>query len=141
MEAKGIDFAKLTEAVEKFDSLQKANAQLEKDRLVLEKRNAQLKQENQNLAIIRDELVGQVKDINTKKEGCQNQFQSLSNQIKIYSYQYELFSGFMAMMAESPSITDSLKHLIVSFQKLIDSGWYIPKNTDEMRRIGDTLQD
>ncbi len=39
MEAKEIDFAKLNEAVEKFGSLQKANAQLEKEKLALRKEN------------------------------------------------------------------------------------------------------
>ena len=135
MEAKKIDFAKLNEAVEKFGSLQKANAQLEKDKLALEKGNAQLKQENKNLEATRDKLAGQVEDINTKKEDYQSQLQSLSNQIKVHSYQYELFCGFMAMVAESPSVTDSLKTLVASLQKLIDSGWHISKNADEMRSL------
>jgi len=135
MEAKEIDFAKLNEAVEKFGSLQKANAQLEKDKLALEKGNAQLKQENKNLEATRDKLAGQVEDINTKKEDYQSQLQSLSNQIKVHSYQYELFCGFMAMVAESPSVTDSLKTLVASLQKLIDSGWHISKNADEMRSL------
>jgi len=38
MEAKEIDFKKLNEAVEKFGSLQKANAQLETDKLALGKK-------------------------------------------------------------------------------------------------------
>ena len=135
MEAKEIDFAKLNEAVGKFGSLQKVNAQLEKYKLALEKENAQLKQENKNLAATRDKLTGQVEDINTKKEDYQSQLQSLSNQIKVHSYQYELFCGFMAMVAESPSVTDSLKTLVASLQKLIDSGWRISKNADEMRSL------
>jgi hypothetical protein len=49
MGVKEIDFAKLNEAVEKFGSLQKVNAQLETDKLVLEKKNTQLKQENNKL--------------------------------------------------------------------------------------------
>jgi len=48
MKVKKIDYAKLNEALEKFGSLQKANAQLEKDKLALEKGNAQLKQDNEN---------------------------------------------------------------------------------------------
>ncbi len=135
MEAKKIDYAKLNEAVEKFGSLQKANVQLETDKLALEKGNAQLKQENKNLAATRDKLAGQVEDINTKKEDYQSQLQSLSNQINIHSYQYELFCGFMAMVAESPSVTDSLKTLVASLQKLIDSGWHLSKNADEMRSL------
>jgi hypothetical protein len=41
----------------------------------------------------------------------------------------------MAMLAESPSVTDSLETLVASLQKLIDSGWYISKNADEMRSL------
>jgi FtsZ-binding cell division protein ZapB len=48
MEAKEIDFTKLNEAVKEFGSLQKANSQLKKDKLVLEKENAHLKQENKS---------------------------------------------------------------------------------------------
>ena len=135
MKAKKIDFPKLNESVEKFGSLQKVNAQLGKDKLALEKGNAQLKQENKNLAATRDKLAGQVEGINTKKEDYQSQLQSLSNKIKTHSYQYELFCGFMAMVAESPSVTDSLKTLVASLQKLIDSGWHISKNADEMRSL------
>jgi hypothetical protein len=135
MATKEIDFTKLNEAVEEFGSLQKANSQLEKDKLALEKGNAQLKQENKNLAVTRDKLVGQVEDINTKKEDYQSQLQSLADQIEVHSYQYELLCGFMAMVAGSPSVTDSLKNLVASLQKLIDSGWRISKNADEMRSL------
>jgi hypothetical protein len=135
MEAKGIDFTKLNEAVEEFGSLQKANAQLEKDKLALEKGNAQLKQENKNLAATREKLTGQLEEINTKKEDYQSQLQSLADQIKVHRYQYELFCGFMAMVAGSPSVTDSVKNLVASLQKLIDSGWRISKNADEMRSL------
>ena len=135
MEAKEIDFTKLNEAVEKFGSLQKVNAQLEKDRLALEKGNAQLKQENKNLAATRDKLAGQVEDINTKKEDYQGQLQSLSNQIKEHSYQYELFCGFMAMVVESPSVTHSLNYLIMIFQNLIDAGWHLSKSAEDMRSL------
>ncbi len=85
METKEIDFAKLNEAVEKFGSLQKANAQLEKDKLALEKGNAQLKHENKNLEATRDTLAGQVEDINTKTGDYQSQLQSLYTQIKTHS--------------------------------------------------------
>jgi hypothetical protein len=135
MAAKIIDYAKLNEAVEKFGSLQKATAQLEKDKLALEKGNAQFRQENKNLAATRDKLTSQVKDINTKKEDYQSQLQSLSNQLKVHSYQYELFCGFITMVTASPSVTDSIDILIAAFQKLKEPGWYLPKNADEMRDL------
>ncbi len=135
MGAKKIDYKKLTEAVEKFGSLQKANAQLETDKLALEKKNAQLKQENKNLAATRDKLTSQVEDINTKKEDYQGQLQSLYNQIKEHSYQYELFCGFMAMVVESPSVTHSINYLVMIFQNLIDAGWHLSKSPADMRSL------
>ncbi|MFC2013481.1 coiled-coil domain-containing protein [Chloroflexota bacterium] len=135
MEAKVTDFAKLNEAVEKFGSLQKANAQLETDKLVLEKKNTQLKQENKSLAATRDKLTSQVEEINAKKDDYQSQLQSLSNQIKEHSYQYELFCGFMAMVVESPSVTHSLNYLVMLFQNIIDAGWHLSKSSADMRSI------
>ena len=135
MEAKKIDYAKLNKAVEKFGSLQKANVQLETDRLVLEKGNIQLKQENEKLMATRDKLASQIEDMSGKLKSCQSQFQSLSNQINIHSRQYELFCGFMAMVAESPSVTDSIDILIASFQKLKEPGWHLPKNASEIRSL------
>jgi len=135
MEAKEIDFAKLNEAVEKFGSLQKANAQLETDKLALEKKNTQLKQENNKLAATRDKLTSQIEDMSAKVKNLQDQLQSLFNKLKDHSYQYELFCGFIAMAAESPSVTDSIDILIASFQKLKEPGWTLPKNADEMRSL------
>jgi len=135
MEAKVTDFAKLNEAVEKFGSLQKANAQLEEDNLALEKGNAQFKQENNKLAATRDKLTSQVEDINTKKEDYQGQLQSLYNQIKVHSYQYELFCSFMAMVVESPSVTHSLNYLVMLFQNIIDAGWHLSQSSADMRSL------
>ena len=133
MEVKEIDYAKLNEAVEKFGSLQKANAQLETDKLVFEKKNAQLKQENEKLMTTKNTLAGQVEDMSGKVKSYHSQLQSLANQVKVNSYQYELYCGFITMVTESPSVTDSINTIIASFQKLKEPGWYLPKNADEMR--------
>jgi len=101
----------------------------------LEKGNTQLKQDNEKLAATRDKLAGQVEDMNAKVTSCQSQLQSLYNQIKVHSHQYELFCGFMAMVAESPSVTDTIDTLIDSFQKFKEPGWHLPKNADEMRSL------
>ena len=42
---------------------------------------------------------------------------------------------FMAMAAESPSVTDSLKDLVATFQNLIDAGWYVSKSVEDMRSL------
>lgn len=135
MEAKKIDFAKLNEAVEEFGSLQKATAQLEKDKLALEKENTQLKQRNNKLAATGNILTGQIEDMNAKVKNYRSQLESLFEQIKVYGSQYELFCGFMAMVAESPSVTESIDTLIESFKKFKEPGWYLPKNADEMRSL------
>jgi hypothetical protein len=135
MKTKAVDYAKLNEAVEKFGSLQKANAKLETDRLALEKNNAQLKQENENLMANRNSLAEQVEGLKDTVKSYHGQLQSLTNQVKVHSYQYELFCGFMAMVTESPSVTDSINTLVVSFQKLKEPGWYLPENADEMRSL------
>lgn len=141
-----IDSYKLNEALDRFGSLQKANAQLESDKLVLEKKNIQLKQENDRLSGSRDELARTVHDMSITFDSYQDQLKSLANQIKSRSFQYELFCSFMAMVAESPSVTNSIDTLIALFQTLKDPGWYLPKNADEMRSyfirivIGDYLK-
>jgi len=135
MEIKEIDYAKLNEAIEKFGSLQKANVQLETDKLALEKKNAQLKQENEKLMATKNSLAGQVGDLSDKVKSYQDHLQSLADKINVYSYQYELFCGFMAMVTESPSVNDSIDTLVALFQKLKEPGWYLPKNADEMRSL------
>ena len=135
MAAKEIDFAKLNQAVEKFGSLQKANAQLHAEKVALEKENTQLQQDNKQMAATKGKLASQITDMSSKVKSYQSQLQSLSNQIKVYSHQYELFCGFMAMVAESPSVTDSVDIIIATFQKFKEPGWYLPKNADEMRSL------
>ena len=39
------------------------------------------------------------------------------------------------MVAGSPSVTNSIKALIASFQELLDSGWYTSKNADDLRSL------
>jgi hypothetical protein len=132
---KNIDVNKLNEALEKFGSLQNANTKLESEKLALKKRNMQLKQENENLEATIDEMIRQMEYMNAKKEDYKSQLQSLSRQIKIHGYQYELFCGFMAMLTESPSVTDAIDNLINLFLTLKEPGWYLPKDVDEMRSI------
>lgn len=146
MEKKVIDTNQLNKALAKFGSLEKANAQLEKEKKALDKRNAQLKQENQDLASARDNLTYQVDDINNKKEFYKKQAQSLYDDLQKYNYQYELFCGFLAMVAGSPSVTDSAENIIAIFQVLKEHGWCVSKNAGELRTLfvhivmGDSLK-
>jgi hypothetical protein len=130
-----IDSNKLNEALDKFGSLQKAIAQLESDKLALEKKNTRLKQENDQLSSSRDELASIINDRRIEVASYQSQLESLATQIESRSFQYGLFCGFMAMVAESPSVTDSISTLITLFQTLKESERYLPKNADEMRSL------
>jgi len=135
MGAKEVDFTKLNQAVAEFGSLQKANAQLNAEKAVLGKESTQLKQDNKQMTAHKGKLAGQIAGMSSKVKSCQSQLQSLYDQIKVHSRQYELFCGFMAMVAESPSVTDSIDILIAALQKLKETGWYLPKNADEMRSL------
>ncbi|MFC1970717.1 hypothetical protein ACFLV0_02105 [Chloroflexota bacterium] len=130
-----INSNKLNEALAKFGSLQKANAQLESDKLVLEKNNSQLKQENEQLSRSRRVLARNIDAMIDKRDSYQDQLNELSNQIRSHSFQHEVLCGFMAMAAESPSITDSIDNLIASFQRLKEPGWHLSKNAEEMRTL------
>jgi predicted RNA-binding Zn-ribbon protein involved in translation (DUF1610 family) len=135
METNEIDSVKLNEALDKFGSLQKAIQQMEQHKLVLEKQNSQFKQENDKLSVTRNKLASQIEEMGIKVRDLQNQLQSLANKIEVYSYQYELFCGFIAMVVKSPSVTYSIDTLIILFQKLKEPGWYLPKSADEMRSL------
>jgi hypothetical protein len=132
---KNIDVNKLNEALEKFGSLQNANDQMEKTNLSLKKENTHLKQEKNLLFESVKELALQTEEMKAKIRDYQSQYQSLSQQITEHQYQYELFCGFMAMVAESPSVTDSLDNLINLFLALKEPGIHLPKDPAVMRSL------
>ena len=125
--------AKLKQAIEKFGSLEKAVEGLENEKLALEKQNGQLKQENAKLKRNRDSLVAELEEVGNKNRYQKNQFQQLLIVKKQYTRQYALFEGFLAMVASSPSVIDSLEALINSLKTLLDSGWHSSKGPDELR--------
>ena len=130
-----VDVNKLNEALDKFGSLQNANDQMGKTNQSLKIENIQLKQEKDILSESVKKLAVQTEEMKVKIRDFQSQYQSLSKQIMEHQYQYELFCGFMAMLAESPSVTDSVDNLINLFLALKEPGIYLPKDPNVMRSL------
>ncbi len=130
-----VDAKKLKEALEQFGSLQRTLERLQREKQALEGQIGQLRKNNNKLIENRDALSGEVggltKCINERKA----ELQGLAESIERHRSQYMLFCGFMAMLAGSPSVTDSIDTLIDSFQRLKEPGWRLPKNPDELRSI------
>ena len=133
--SKYIDVNKLNEALEKFGSLQNANDQMGKTNLSLKKENTQLKQEKEILLESVKKLAAQTEEMKAKIEDYRIQYQFLSKQITEHQYQYELFCGFMAMVAESPSVSGSIDNLINLFLTLKEPGINLPKDPAVMRSL------
>jgi len=130
-----VDGTKLKQAVAQFGSLQDAIQHLQKGKLILEKQNAGLKQESERLILTRDKLSHEIKDMSNKINSYKIDLQSLFERIGKHSRQYELFCSFMAMVADSPSINNSLRNVIALFQKLLDTGWCLSKSAEDMRNL------
>lgn len=135
METSEINTTKLNEALEKFGSLQKANQQMELDKTTLEVQRNLLKQEINKFSVMRNDLISEKKDLETKNNTLQIQLSSMSKKLAELGRQYELFCGFITMLVGSPSVTESLDSLIGIFQQLKEPGWNIAKNAEEMRSI------
>jgi len=135
MAVQQVDGVKLKQAIEQFGSLQHAVEQLQKKKVALEQENEKLKKNNKQLTMTKDKLSHEMDTMNKAIEERQKVFQSLAKQVEEHSRQYELFCGFMAMVAESPSVTDSITSLIETFQKLKESGWHLSKGVADMRSL------
>lgn len=128
-----IDMNKMKKAIEKFGSLDAANLKLSRDNNSLEEQNkemtgkvAELQETIQGLSIRRSELN---RDIDTGNR----EWEFTKSQIARYSFQYNLFTAFLAMVVSSPSVKDSTEKLIGLFQSLLTRGWYTMNSADELR--------
>jgi hypothetical protein len=128
-----VNGAKLKRAIEEFGSLEKAVEGLRNEKLALKKESGQLKQENAKLKLNRDKWLAEVKQLDDRVSHRTRQFEQLSDIVKEYRRQYDLFESFLAMVASSPSVADSLEALISSLRTLLDSGWHSSKGANELR--------
>lgn len=135
MKRQKVDSTRLGEALGKFGTLQNAL-----EHMLVEKQNteatiARLKKQNRELAATRDKLNCDIEILDDRLRKRRLEFQDLTAEIAQHRRQYGLFAGFMAMVAGSPSIADSLDVLIASFQRLKMTGWSVTKTPEELRSM------
>ena len=130
-----INGAKLKQAVEKFGSLEKAVANLENKKEVLEKECSKLQKINEELKLSKEKLTADIDHLTNEYAEQKEKLQSLADNFGKWERQYNLFQGFIAMLLSSPSAEISLKSLISLLQELTESGWAVTKDTDELRSL------
>ena len=123
-----VNGVKLNKALGQFGSLGKSIE-------AMQKKERKLTQHNAKLQLIEDNLSKQVQSLDSHFHKRQGQLQWLSDEIEHQRSQYDLFEGFLAMVAGSPSVTNSLEALIATFQKLADEDWSASHNTTELRSL------
>ena len=123
-----VNGAKLNKALQHFGSLDKSIE-------AMQKQNGQLTQHNVKLRQTKNNLSKQVQSLDSQIHERQGQLQSLSDNVERYRSQYGLFEGLLAMLAGSPSATNSLETLIIILQKLASNDWYASHNTTELRSL------
>ena len=123
-----VNGAKLNKALQHFGSLDKSIEAMQKQNEQLTQHNVKLRQTKNNLSKQTQSLYSQIHE-------RQSQLQSLSDNVERYRSQYGLFEGLLAMLAGSPSVTNSLETLIAILQKLASNDWYASHNTTELRSL------
>ena len=78
---------------------------LDKSIEALQKKEKKLTRHNVKLQLTKNNLSKQVQSLNSQFHERQGQLQSLSDKIEHYRSQYDLFEGFLAMIAASSSAT------------------------------------
>lgn len=133
MKRQKVDSTRLGEALEKFGTLRDAL-----DHMLIEKQNAEatisrLKKQNRELMVTRDKLRRSIEVLDERLRKGRFEFRDLTAEIVQHRRQYGLFAGFMAMVAGSPSIAESLDMLITSLQRLKTPGWTFTETPEELR--------
>lgn len=135
MVAAKINGAKLKQAVDKFDSLEKAIENFENKKEVLEKESSKLQKTYEELKLTKEKFIADIDDLTNEYSEQKKKLQSLGDNFGKWERQYNLFQGFIAMLIGSPSAETSLKSLISLLQELTESGWVITKDADELRSL------
>ena len=117
------------------EALKNEIATLEDERASLEKENSQRENRNSELEMTKDETSTAITDMANRLTDKKFELNRLSQDIERDRRQYELFQGFLAMIASSPSATGSIKAVIASLQELVGSGWYSLKSDGELRSL------
>jgi chromosome segregation ATPase len=115
-----VNGTKLRRALINFGSLEKALEGLRQEKAPLEKSHSQLKEEIAQLKTTRDELLLQVNESNRKLNDLKNEVYSLATNVNEHKRQYQLFEGFLTMMATSPLVTVAIDSATMALQQLRD---------------------
>ena len=123
-----VNGAKLNKALKEFGSLDNSIE-------AMQKKEKKLKQDTAELQLTKNNRSKQIQSLDSQIHERQGQLQSLSDNVERYRSQYGLFEGLLAMLAGSPSVTNSLETLITILQKLASNDWYASHNTTELRSL------
>jgi len=130
-----VDGTKLKQALSRFGALTRANEGLERENSTLEKANAGLRKEHRQLKVMRDKLLLEMSEINKRLDDSKNELTSLVSKINERKRQYQLFEGFLSMLADSPSVATALESIVGLFQKLQSSGWHLSGKPEELKTL------
>ena len=125
----------LKEAIGEFGSLSAANQHLEKENISLSKENTKLKKDNHELLNTNKTLIQDVDNLKKTLGELRGQVSDIEAKLLEHKREYDLFCGFLAMVVESPSVTESVDDIIAIFQKLKESGWNVTADHTELRSI------
>ncbi|MBF8269602.1 MAG: Ca ion P-type ATPase, partial [Gammaproteobacteria bacterium] len=106
-------------------ALQKRHYNLWQENNQLKNDNSKLDGENRAWATKRDEVKQEVIERLNSRSEAEAQVQSITTELNRQKRQYELVCGFIAMVAESPSVTDSADVIIGIFETLKKPGWQL----------------
>lgn len=132
---KKVDTAKLKEAIKYYGSLEEYIEALRKDKHALENHKKKLTQEVSRLDVNKRSLEEHISNLNVDIISTRKRVQAEQEKLNQYSYQYELFVSFLAMLVSSPSVSDTTESLIALFQSLSQKVWYSPKSLKDLRSL------
>lgn len=153
MTEKKVNTTGLPQAIQEFGSLRNVIDALRKEEKSLEAKIPVLRKDVLTLQINIDKKestkAGQSKALDGLHKAIRKQFDELDmveDRTTRQKEQYQLFEGFLVMLASSPSVNDSIEALIASLKRLLSPGWQLTRSREEMRSLfirtilGDYLQ-
>ena len=135
MTVKKVDGVSLRKAIQNFGSLEKAIEVRRNEKALLQRDNSKLQRHNSELKLTIAKLSAEIEEMQKQLEEKRKEERLLFDNMEKYGSQYQLFQGFLAMIASSPSVSDSIAALIVSLNKLLNANWYASKSSEELRSL------
>jgi len=132
---KNINGSKLKSALEQFGSVDRAIDSMQKIKQQLEEKVTELKKLIVSLQSKVNGLTNQIHSCEGQISESETKLTKLNDTYQKYNYQYSLFEAFLAMLVSSPSVEQSLEHLVQTFQTLLAGEWVTNKQIDDLRDI------